>query len=40
MMAIRSLSPSAVPGWSSRHAWPLMVAIGGEHVDYAIGTPR
>jgi hypothetical protein len=38
MMA--SLSPSAVPGWSRRDVWTLMVAIRGEHVDYAIGTPR
>jgi hypothetical protein len=38
-MAIRSLSPPAVPGWSSDDVWTPMVAIRGEHVDYAIGTP-
>jgi hypothetical protein len=32
------LSPSVVPGWSSGGVWTLMVAIRGEHVDYAIGT--
>jgi hypothetical protein len=40
-MAIRLLSPSVVPGWSSGGVWTLMVAIRGEpirgeHVDYAI----